>query len=60
MKGPAACRFFTQDAIGIEHSLRVTKGFGVIDPDSFEGGREQQVTIDDESLGVLEKFTEGR
>jgi hypothetical protein len=32
----------------------------VIDPDNFEGGRKQSVTVADKSLGVVEGFQEGR
>jgi hypothetical protein len=35
MKGAAAYRFFTQDAISFERSLRVTIGFGVNEDPSF-------------------------
>jgi len=32
----------------------------VIDPDEFQGGRKQAVTIAGRSLGVIEKFQDGR
>jgi hypothetical protein len=32
----------------------------MIDPDDFEGGRKQTVSIAGESLGTIEKFTDGR
>ncbi|MGE5296913.1 MAG: hypothetical protein ACM3VT_18990, partial [Solirubrobacterales bacterium] len=32
----------------------------VIDPDNFEGGRKEIVTVAGKSLGVVEKFQEGR
>lgn len=32
----------------------------VIDPDNFEGGRKQSVTIAGKSLGIVEKFEDGR
>ena len=50
----------------VEIELTVPKGaqgtvrLYVIDPDNFEGGRKQQMTIAGESLGLIEKFTEGR
>jgi hypothetical protein len=32
----------------------------IIDPDSFEGGRKQEVFVGDKSVGTFEKFQEGR
>jgi len=32
----------------------------VVDPDNFEGGRKQSMTIAGQSLGVVERFQEGR
>lgn len=32
----------------------------LIDPDSFEGGRKQEILLGDRSIGVFEKFQEGR
>ena len=32
----------------------------VIDPDNFEGGRKQKLSIAGESLGLVEAFEEGR
>jgi hypothetical protein len=32
----------------------------VIDPDNFQGGRKQTVTVAGHSLGVVENFQEGR
>jgi len=32
----------------------------VIDPDTFQGGRKQEVSVNGKSLGVIEKFQEGR
>jgi len=32
----------------------------VIDPDHFEGGRKQTVSVEAQSLGVIEEFVEGR
>jgi hypothetical protein len=50
----------------VEIELTVPKGapgtvrLYVIDPDNFEGGRKQRMTVAGESLGLIEKFTEGR
>jgi len=41
---------------GAEGKVRVY----VIDPDEFQGGRKQEVTIAGTSLGVIEKFQDGR
>lgn len=32
----------------------------VVDPDNFEGGRRQEVMMDGQPLGLIEKFNEGR
>ena len=32
----------------------------VIDPDNFEGGREQKVVVAGDDLGTLEQFQEGK
>jgi len=32
----------------------------VIDPDNFEGGRRQNVTVAGKSLGLIKNFQEGR
>ena len=32
----------------------------VIDPDNFEGGRRQKVTVAGRSLGLIESFQDGR
>ena len=42
--------------LGASGTVRV---FG-IDPDDFEGGRKQAVSVAGESLGTIEKFTDGR
>jgi hypothetical protein len=58
------CRAAEQGEARIE--LTVPKGARgtvrvyVIDPDTFQGGRRQEVTIADHKIGPIEKFQEGR
>jgi hypothetical protein len=57
------CRAGDQD---LRIELTVPKGtegtvrLYVIDPDNFQGGRKQTVTVAGHSLGVIENFQEGR
>jgi len=50
----------------VQIELTVPEGAGgtvrlyVIDPDTFQGGRRQKVTVGGKSLGVIENFREGR
>jgi len=57
------CRVADQE---LQIELTVPKGaqgtvrLYVIDPDNFQGGRKQKVTIAGKSLGLVENFAEGR
>ena len=42
------------------YARAVQEGREVIDPDSFHGGRRQQVLVDDRNLGEFANFQKGR
>ncbi|MGE5296858.1 MAG: glycoside hydrolase family 172 protein [Solirubrobacterales bacterium] len=49
-----------QIELGVPKNVAGVVRVYVIDPDNFEGGRKEIVTIAGKSLGVMEKFQEGR
>jgi len=46
--------------LSVPKGAKGTARLHVIDPDNFEGGRKEEVIVAGQSLGVVEKFQEGR
>jgi hypothetical protein len=57
------CRADDQDLrieLAVPKASAGTVRLYVIDPDNFQGGRKQEVSVAGKSLGIIDKFAEGR